>query len=312
MIEKTLAGIVILIALGAASSHAQGVDAAKTEASSSTVSCYDEARKIIQTTLRGACAGTILSTEEAKSIRQNILRERARRASDLKPDARAAPALAMRFGTAFAVNDKGQFLSARHVVDGCTSLFIADAKGNRWPASIAALDPDLDMALLEMETNPANAEDLPAAFDYVMFRTALPGIDEPVMAVGFPEQGLPRIRPDRRKGQISALSDQGPDSETPFYLAFKGSVRGGNSGGPLFDEAGYVTGMVIAKANTAAIFQTSGTLVRNTAFAISAPVLMRFLNDHKAPFWLQNDRDVPTAPTVDDGPKTVGRVICQP
>jgi S1-C subfamily serine protease len=198
------------------------------------------------------------------------------------------------------------------VVEGCTALFIADAKGNRWPASIAALDPDLDMALLESAVDPAPEASAPVAFDQVIFRAALPGIDEPVMAVGFPEQGLPRIRPDRRKGQISALSDQGPDRKTPFYLAFKASVRGGNSGGPLFDEAGYVSGMVIAKVNTAAIFQTSGTLVRNTAFAISAPVLMRFLSDHKAPFRLQNDQDVPPAPSGDDGQKAVGRVICQP
>ncbi len=68
-------------------------------------------------------------------------------------------------GTAFAVNRKGQWITARHVVDGCDSVGLLVAPGQYVPVESIMLDPDHDLALIstaQPEPGPARSLNSPA------------------------------------------------------------------------------------------------------------------------------------------------------
>ncbi|GER00486.1 hypothetical protein JCM17845_11090 [Iodidimonas gelatinilytica] len=239
--------------------------------------CYDKERDIVQSVLSGTCEGDVVTAEEAQIIRDRIKRERLSRilpatshiGNDDKSAAEKAPSRAkiVTFGTAFSIDERGYFLTARHVVDQCDTPNLNLADGTGFEATILLQSPDQDIALLY-----APALQLPP----LLARPDHPARGDSVTAIGYPEQGLPRIRPGSIDGVLQDISF---DNGAARFLAFKAPVRGGNSGGPLFDNQGALVGMVIAKANSVAIFQASGSRVRNMAFAIANESLDRFLKE---------------------------------
>ena len=57
-------------------------------------------------------------------------------------------------GTAFAVNSRGDWLTARHVVDGCEKVSLEVAPGNYVPVARISLDDGHDLALLSTGRSP--------------------------------------------------------------------------------------------------------------------------------------------------------------
>lgn len=57
-------------------------------------------------------------------------------------------------GTAFAVNEKGDWLTARHVVEGCTKVTLEVAPGNFVPVARISVDDGHDLALLSTGRSP--------------------------------------------------------------------------------------------------------------------------------------------------------------
>jgi len=230
------------------------------------VHCYDEARETVQTTLPHRCKGRVVSQQEAKRITDEIRRERARRLrKQAEPRAGATRSGGVSYGSAFAVTTVGDVLTARHVVEDCDEITLATPKGERQRATIRSLSPKADIALLasELDMSPLRLsapDDKPA-----------PG--QPVQAIGYPEQGLPLIRPLKMEGTISAYRARSG------VIGFTAPVRRGASGGPLLGPDGTVIGLVIAKVNTPTLFEKTGRLMRDFNFAIAAETLRDFLGD---------------------------------
>ncbi|KCZ45443.1 S1 family peptidase [Hyphomonas pacifica] len=148
-------------------------------------------------------------------------------------------------GTAFAVNKSGQWITARHVVDGCNSVGLLVAPGQYVPVESIVVDPDHDLALLSTGRSPS-----PVKFD----------LDSPLRigAHGY-HVGYPQGRPGEVATKLmsrSKLITRGRREGAEPILAWAeiGRTRGltgslgGISGGPVFDNKGEVRGVIVAES----------------------------------------------------------------
>lgn len=148
-------------------------------------------------------------------------------------------------GTAFAINGEGQWLTARHVVDGCSDVALLVAPGQYDPANSVIISEQFDLALIETQTSPN-----PAPMDTEN--------DLRVGAYGF-HVGYPQGRPGEAASRLLARSNlisrgRRSNSESVLAWAETGRTRGlmgslgGLSGGPVYDEDGNVRGVIVAES----------------------------------------------------------------
>lgn len=194
-------------------------------------------------------------------------------------------------GSGFVVSPFGYVVTNRHVVEGgeftvttgtgrrmqvtvdvrrievILPAGTSGAEPRRLTASVAATDPDLDLAVLYV-----GGTDLPYAplGDSDAVRR-----EEPVTAIGYPLGRVVELGKASREdltpgvtvssGTVSALrtSDRGDLR----YIQTDAAVNPGNSGGPLVDREGYVQGIVQSRLNGA----------NNIGFAIPVNLVKTFL-----------------------------------
>jgi S1-C subfamily serine protease len=148
-------------------------------------------------------------------------------------------------GTAFALNRSGQWITARHVVDGCDSVSLLVAPGQYVPVESITLDPDHDLALISTGRSPN-----PVRLDLVSpLRIGTEGYH-----VGYP-QGRPGEVATRLMSRSKLITRGRRDNSEPILAwAEFGRTRGlegtlgGISGGPVFDTAGRVRGVIVAES----------------------------------------------------------------
>lgn len=135
----------------------------------------------------------------------------------------------------------GRVMTNAHVVAGVSELAV-EVDGERLPAGVVLFDPDLDVAVLEVD-----GLEVPALrFD----RSGRRGDSGAVL--GFPENGpfaasAARIRAEQRLLSPDIYND---DSSPREVFSVRSTVRPGNSGGPLVSGAGRVYGVVFAASVT--------------------------------------------------------------
>lgn len=182
---------------------------------------------------------------------------------EVPPDAR--PGL----GTAFAIDDHGVWLTARHVVDGCgqAAIIVGRAQG---VAAEVFVDEGADIAILRTDGGP---DPLPSGLRQPLF------IGERAFHFGFP-RGEPGEATSRLLGRETlVVVGRGARSEPVLAWAETGRTVGlegslaGLSGAPALDEAGRVVGVTIAESpRRGRIYTTSpDTLLRTLAAAGTAP-----------------------------------------
>lgn len=148
-------------------------------------------------------------------------------------------------GTAFAINGEGQWLTARHVVEGCAEVSLLVAPGQYAPARSVTVSEKYDLALIETETSPN-----PAPLNTVS--------DLRIGAYGF-HVGYPQGRPGEAASRLMARSNlisrgQRSNRESVLAWAETGRTRGllgslgGLSGGPVYDQDGNVRGVIVAES----------------------------------------------------------------
>jgi S1-C subfamily serine protease len=164
-------------------------------------------------------------------------------------------------GTAFAINQSGAWLTARHVVDGCSRVGLAVGGGRMVKVDVVRTSPKTDLALLLTDRAPTS---LPLALDREL------RIGEPGYHVGFP-QG--------RSGEAvsvlesrSNLVTRGRYAMEEPVLAWSEQERSngiegtlsGMSGGPVFDKDGAVIGVTVAESpRRNRIYTASPDSIRN-------------------------------------------------
>lgn len=162
-------------------------------------------------------------------------------------------------GSGFVVA-KGFIVTNAHVVDGCNNI-----KVNGKNSTINTTDSNNDLALLNTNLNNSIAT----------IRQNIISQGDEVSAIGYPLYGLLASGPQITYGNISALAGMYNDSR---FIQITAPIQPGNSGGPLVDSSGNITGVVVSKLNALSIAKINGDIPQNINFAISPLVLKGFLD----------------------------------
>ncbi|HEV7183264.1 MAG TPA: MarP family serine protease [Leifsonia sp.] len=141
------------------------------------------------------------------------------------------------------VVSSGRVVTNAHVVAGASSVVVRES-GSATPtrATLIAFDPERDLAVLDvsgLSASPLNlGSDLSSG--------------APAYAAGYPGNGPYTVSPERVRDRITARGTdiyQSGSVDRDIY-SLRGSVRPGNSGGPLLDAQGKVVGVVFARSTT--------------------------------------------------------------
>jgi len=168
-------------------------------------------------------------------------------------------------GTAFAINEAGAWLTARHVVDGCTRVGLAVGNGRMVRVEDVRTSPNSDLALLITDRAPV-------ALRLDLSRELHVG--EPGFHVGFP-QGMTGEAVSVLESRSNLVTRGRYAMEEPVLTwAEKGRTDGiegtlsGMSGGPVFDRDGAVIGVTVAESPR-----------RGRIYSASPDSIRRFLDD---------------------------------
>lgn len=181
-------------------------------------------------------------------------------------------------GTAFSVSDAGVWITARHVVDGCTETAIVVAEGRGVEAKVH-IDPRGEAAILVTD---GGAPPLPLGLDQPLRR------GDRAFHPGYP-QGEPGEATSRLLGRENLeVRGRGARTESVLVWAETGRTDGlkgtlaGLSGSPVLDRAGRVIGVTVAESPrrgriyTAAPETVLGALAathqRAAKFAVGEPI----------------------------------------
>lgn len=148
-------------------------------------------------------------------------------------------------GTAFAINEAGAWLTARHVVDGCTRVGLAVGNGRMVRVDDVRTSPNSDLALLITDRAPVALQlDLDRELH----------VGEPGFHVGFP-QGMTGEAVSVLESRSNLVTRGRYAMEEPVLAwAERGRTPGiegtlsGMSGGPVFDRDGAVIGVTVAES----------------------------------------------------------------
>ncbi|UTW55459.1 serine protease [Kordiimonas sp. SCSIO 12610] len=148
-------------------------------------------------------------------------------------------------GTAFAVDAKGTYVTARHVVDGCTRIYIAHQSGRFSAVQKVTIDQRRDFAVLKSNRVKARS---------VYLASIAPDRGDDGYMMGYP-QGNPADVRATVIGRNNMRSSGRYNTREPVIawvererLPFFNGALGGISGGPVFDGNGIVVGTVVAGA----------------------------------------------------------------
>lgn len=139
------------------------------------------------------------------------------------------------------VVSRGRVVTNAHVVAGASSIVVRDPITDRpESATLTAFDPERDLAVLDVTDLTAPALDIGP--DLTAGAQAY--------AAGYPGNGPYTVSPQRVRDRLNARGTdiyQSGIVERDIY-SLRGSVRPGNSGGPLLDSSGRVAGVVFARS----------------------------------------------------------------
>jgi S1-C subfamily serine protease len=177
------------------------------------------------------------------------------------------PTVAVTSGSGFVVDDNGDVLTAGHVaVKNGFTVTARAADGHLYSGKVVAIQPHNDMALIKL-SNFRGKPVVPAP-------SACMTKGEPVFSLG-----KPRAEGDiARLGQVESMSFGRAVSYNGFgypdAMVLHMNTKKGESGGPLFNSAGRLTGMVVST-----ISDGNGHPL-NLAHAVPSPALAQFLCSH--------------------------------
>lgn len=176
-------------------------------------------------------------------------------------------------GSGFIVNKRGHVLTNHHVVDGCQSIRL-QLDETYFTGQVVHARSEVDLALVQSEDLPDSC----ATFS----DQAEPKRGGRVVAAGYPLQSMLARQINITDGIVSATAGPGED-RTVMQMTVP--LQPGNSGGPVLDAYGLVSGVSVSKLSHLATLQRAGTLPENVNFAVKSAIARDFLLDHGIPFY---------------------------
>lgn len=168
-------------------------------------------------------------------------------------------------GTGFFVTDDGYFVTCEHVVRGATSFHVRTSSSSL-PARLITKNGSVDLALIKVD----------GSFKALPIISESPArLGDEVFTVGFPNPDVQGVAPKLTRGEISSLAGM---RDNPRYFQISVPVQPGNSGGALVNQEGNVVGVVTARLDDVATYESSGALPQNVNYAVKGSFLKSFLN----------------------------------
>ena len=124
-----------------------------------------------------------------------------------------------------------------------------------------------DLALLKADFTPTTVA--------IVRASPSPKVGDSVVAFGFPLPGILSSEGNVSTGIVSATSGLQDDVR---FIQISAPVQPGNSGGPLFDSAGHVIGVVVAKLDALQVARVTGDVPQNVNFAVHWSEVQAFLD----------------------------------
>lgn len=149
-------------------------------------------------------------------------------------------------GAGFIFDDDAHVLTANHVIDSLSSIYVVLSDGRISKATLTGRDEYSDIAVLKLDSD-AGIEPPPLADSSEL------AIGETVIAIGNPFE----LEETLTAGVISQVNrfaeiENGTTSRwIANLIQFDAPVNAGNSGGPLVNAGGEIIGVVIARINPA-------------------------------------------------------------
>jgi serine protease Do len=211
--------------------------------------------------------GTYLATQSVKNKHTNEYRELSRTVEQIKKSQKAMIediaevkekeeiSSAKFAATGFLISSNGFLITSSHVVRNADSVFIENRKFGRLKVAVVNTDATNDIAVLKIK-EPFRIPSLP-----YLFKRTEADLGEQVFTLGFPREEIVY-----GEGTISAATGY-KQNLSAYQIAVP--VNPGNSGGPLFNQAGDIIGMISG-------IQTE---TMATAFAVKSPVILNVI-DH--------------------------------
>ncbi|MGE8943111.1 trypsin-like peptidase domain-containing protein [Leptospira interrogans] len=184
------------------------------------------------------------------------------------PSPLPTPTEALSTGTAFFITDQGHLLTNAHVVENCPQISIRQPGKQPITARVSSRDKLNDLALLQIR--PEDAVGIQPA----TLRRQQVQLGEDIAVFGFPLQSLVASSGNFTRGSVTALAGLG-DNTSLFQIS--AAVQSGNSGGPVLDQYGNVTGVVVSKLNSLRVAATTGSIPEQIGFAIKGGTAASFL-----------------------------------
>ena len=143
-------------------------------------------------------------------------------------------------GTGVIANADGTILTANHVIAGAVAIQVTYTDGTSSAAEVKTADPKQDIATLT-----------PAKLPETVVPATLGGglkVGDPVVAMGNP-LGLVASTTSGVVSGLDRTMSREEGADIAGLIQFDAAVNPGSSGGPLINDRGQVTGIVVALAN---------------------------------------------------------------
>ncbi|MDA7921317.1 trypsin-like peptidase domain-containing protein [Verrucomicrobiales bacterium] len=180
----------------------------------------------------------------------------------------AGSSQAGQFGTGFAVNSDGVFVTCHHVVKNSAHVVVHTPTGPL-AARVIAVDRDNDLAILHVQGWNGRYLGLKSAetLDYA----------SSITVAGFPDPTVLGRKPKVTMGRVNALSGVRDD---PRLIQISAPVQPGNSGGPVVSDTGQVVGVVAAGLDSMDRMENGGYVPQAVNYAVKTDLIIALLNRH--------------------------------
>ncbi|MBI2752226.1 MAG: trypsin-like peptidase domain-containing protein [Betaproteobacteria bacterium] len=252
---------------------------------------YGEDKKLIQADVRPRVKRSEFASSEPGSELAEALKLACIRVAEsggsqpaaprkLEPSqaAPSRPALPGTSGSGIVVHRDGTILTNQHVVKACNSYEVIDDLNRRLKASLLAVDPTRDLALLKADQGFRSAA--------VLRKDIHPRLGEAVTVVGYPLVSVLGARPSVNFGNVTSTVGVRGD---PTQMQISVPIQRGASGGPVLDQAGNVIGVVVSKLDALKLAERVGDLPQNVNFAIRGEFARNFLEANRIELTVSSD-----------------------
>jgi serine protease Do len=164
-------------------------------------------------------------------------------------------------GSGFIISGDGHIVTNHHVVDGAQTVQVTLADGTKYTAEVIGSDPATDIAVLSIKAD--------VALPFVSFGSSEDmRVGDEVVAMGNPFGLSSTVT----SGIISAKARDINSGPYDAFLQTDAAINRGNSGGPLFNNAGEVIGV-----NTAILSPGGGSV--GIGFAVPSDMVRDVVAD---------------------------------